>query len=84
MAQKLYRYKQLSTNIDGKHYKSWHKPITLVRKVGNLTCEGCFFSTTPSKCSIMLRSKQLPPCYSSNYKRQYIFVKLLTQKKHKQ
>jgi hypothetical protein len=76
MASKEYRYKQLAGLINGEYKKSWHRPIKLIRKVGDLTCEGCYFDTMNS-CEYQLKSKQLPSCVSANNKKQYIFVKVL-------
>jgi hypothetical protein len=80
MASKEYRYKQLSGfDSKGKRIRSWHRPIILLRKVGDSSCIGCYFDAHHT-CDYQLKSKQLPSCVSSNAKRQYIFVKLLNFK----
>jgi hypothetical protein len=78
MSNKLYRYKQLSGKLNGKHIKSWPKPITVIRKRGDLTCEGCYFANThhqqtTDRCAYMLQSGQLPTCYPN-----YIFNRVIT------
>lgn len=84
MANKTYRYKRLATSYGKLKIKAWHRPILLIRKVGDLTCEGCFFdksvsNKTPSLtlCSVMEADRQgLPSCNPNGpQKRQYIFVK---------
>jgi hypothetical protein len=77
MSNKLYRYKQLACTVGKKHIKSWTKPITVIRKRGNLTCEGCFFTNTQrnqlyDRCALMLKSEQLPTCYPN-----FIFIRVL-------
>jgi hypothetical protein len=81
MASKEYRYKQLSGfDSKGKRIRSWHRPILLIRKVGDLTCTGCYFDAHHT-CDYQLKSKQLPSCVSANNKRQYIFIKLIHNQK---
>jgi hypothetical protein len=81
MANKQYRYKRLALTHNGKSIKAWSKPITLIRKVSNLTCEDCFFDKNTikglSSCSIMSKDRQgLPPCASKMGRRSYIFKKI--------
>ena len=78
MANKQYRYKRLALTHEGKRIKAWCKPITLIRKVANLTCEGCYFDKEEFKgldaCTIMSKNRQgLPPCASKMGARNYIF-----------
>lgn len=76
MANKIYRYKRMAyTKSNGTKVKSWHKPIFLIRKKGDLTCEGCYFSES-NRCELMQRPPlQLPSCVSLNNKQQFIFVR---------
>ena len=77
MASRIYKYKQLThTNEQGKRVKAWHKPISLVRKVGDLTCEGCYFERM-NNCALMVKANKLPSCTGSTGKRSYIFVKVI-------
>ena len=86
MASKEYRYKQTALLIGKLRVKAWHKPIKLIRKVGNLTCEDCFFHNIHknqkiNRCAAQVESKQLPSCVSTNNKRHYIFIKLIHNQK---
>jgi hypothetical protein len=67
MCNNIYRYKQLAVRINKRFIKAWSKPISLIRKKGDLTCEGCYFwnnqpNQTINRCEIMLKSGQLPTC----------------------
>ena len=77
MASRIYKYKQLAhTNEQGMRVKAWHKPISLVRKVSDLTCEGCYFDNM-NNCALMVKANKLPSCAGSPGKRSYIFVKVI-------
>lgn len=92
MANRIYRYKRLATTHEGKRIKAWCKPVFLIRKVGDITCEGCFFDRciVPGLrlCTLMNKNKknrqELPPCSSKSSNKSYIFVKkfIKNERKH--
>jgi hypothetical protein len=83
MANKVYRFKRLAFTHKKLRVKAWCKPVFLIRKVSDLTCEGCFFDKQAndkvpdvSLCDLMCKDKQgLPECMSANAKKQYIFIR---------
>jgi len=80
MANKVYRFKRTALIFNKKKIKAWNRPVQLIRKVGDLTCEGCFFDkgvehTDLSLCTVMHKqTTTLPPCQTN--KRSYIFIRI--------
>jgi hypothetical protein len=91
MANKVYRFKRLALSHKKLRIKAWCKPVYLIRKVKNLTCEGCFFDRKVNDkvpdltlCDLMSKDRQgLPGCVSMNGKQQYIFVRTKKQQQTK-
>jgi hypothetical protein len=84
MSNIQYRYKQLAQHKGKLKVKAWHSPIRVIRKVSDMTCEGCFFDRTVNQinmCKAMIKSNQLPSCNTG--KRQYIFKKVIPNEKLK-